>query len=59
MNRIELEGDWLRTKGRIREKWGELMDDDMEKTKGKAEQMVGILKKESLKAKERPGLEPM
>ena len=41
MNREILKGRWLQLKGRIREHWGNLTDDDMDRIAGNWEQLVG------------------
>ena len=38
-NRIE--GDWKNLKGKIKEYWGYLTDDDLDKIAGKREQLEG------------------
>ncbi len=38
-----LEGNWKQFKGKIREKWGDLTDDDLEKVEGHREQFEGML----------------
>lgn len=38
-----LEGNWKQFKGKIREKWGDLTDDDIEKIEGHREQFEGML----------------
>ncbi len=43
MNRDEAKGGWTKAKGKIREKWGELTDDDLDRIQGKYEQLVGAL----------------
>lgn len=43
MNRNEIEGQWKQLKGRAREKWGELTDDDLDKIDGRRERLVGVL----------------
>ena len=43
MNRDEAKGSWTKTKGKIREKWGDLTDDDLDRIQGKYEQLVGTL----------------
>jgi uncharacterized protein YjbJ (UPF0337 family) len=40
-NRIE--GSWKQFKGKIREKWGDLTDDDLDKIEGHREQFEGML----------------
>ena len=41
MNRDTLEGQWKQVKGRAREQWGKLTDDDLDEVQGKAEQLIG------------------
>lgn len=43
MNRNEIEGNWKQLKGRAREKWGELTDDDLDEIQGRRERLVGKL----------------
>jgi uncharacterized protein YjbJ (UPF0337 family) len=38
-NRVE--GSWKQLKGKIKEQWGNLTDDDIEKIAGKREQLEG------------------
>ena len=38
-NRIE--GNWKQLKGKIKEQWGHLTDDDLDKIAGKREQLEG------------------
>ena len=38
-----LKGKWLQLKGNIREKWGQLTDDDVDRVEGNAEQLVGVI----------------
>lgn len=41
MNRDVLEGQWTKIKGKVREKWGKLTDDDLDQIAGKKDQLVG------------------
>ena len=41
MNRDQMEGGFTKFKGKIREKWGKLTDDDFTKAQGRQEQLVG------------------
>ena len=43
MNRNILEGKWKQLRGEIREKWGELTDDDLDQIAGKSDKLAGIL----------------
>ena len=38
-NRVE--GNWKQLKGKIKEQWGNLTDDDLDKIAGKREQLEG------------------
>lgn len=39
----EIKGNWRQQKGRLKEKWGELTDDDIDKIDGKKDQLLGVL----------------
>ena len=41
MNKDIFEGKWTQLKGKIREQWGKLTDDDVDKIGGKYEQLIG------------------
>ncbi|HSM01971.1 MAG TPA: CsbD family protein [Acidimicrobiia bacterium] len=40
-NRMKLEGNWKQAKGRIRETWGDMTDDELDQVEGNWEQLVG------------------
>ncbi|SPH18271.1 hypothetical protein DEA8626_01803 [Defluviimonas aquaemixtae] len=42
---MALKGDWTAIKGKVREAWGDLTDDEIEKTAGRRSQLVGLLEK--------------
>lgn len=39
----EIKGSWRQQKGRLKEKWGELTDDDLDRIDGKRDQLLGFL----------------
>lgn len=41
MNWTEIEGNWKQFTGKVKEKWGNLTDDDMNAIAGKRDQLVG------------------
>ena len=41
MNKDEIGGNWKQCKGKAKEKWGKLTDDDMTVIEGKRDQLVG------------------
>jgi len=43
MNRDILAGKWKEMKGRVKEQWGKITDDELDRAEGKAEQMVGLI----------------
>ena len=45
MNWDQITGNWKQFKGKVKEKWGKLTDDDMIALDGKRDQLVGVLQK--------------
>lgn len=43
MHSYVLEGQWRQLRGKIREEWGKLTDDDLDQVNGNYDQLVGIL----------------
>jgi uncharacterized protein YjbJ (UPF0337 family) len=43
MNSDQIEGNWKQLKGKMREKWGKLTDNDWEQVAGKKDQLLGKL----------------
>lgn len=43
MNWDHVEGNWTEFRGKVRERWGKLTDDDLDVVAGKREQLLGIL----------------
>jgi uncharacterized protein YjbJ (UPF0337 family) len=41
MNTDILAGDWKQIKGKVREQWGKLTDDDLDVAEGRRDQLVG------------------
>lgn len=41
MNKDEISGNWKQLKGKAKEQWGKLTDDDMTVIEGKRDQLVG------------------
>jgi len=48
-----LKGKWLQLKGSIREKWGQLTDDDVDRVEGSTERLVGVIQERYGYAKEK------
>ena len=45
MNSNTIAGEWKQLKGKIKEKWGDLTDDDLKVVEGQQDQLAGILEK--------------
>jgi uncharacterized protein YjbJ (UPF0337 family) len=43
MNKNILEGKWLQLRGAVREKWGQLTDDELDQIAGKRDKLAGVL----------------
>ena len=43
MNNDRVEGAWHQLKGKVKEKWGKLTDDDLRQLEGHGEQLAGKL----------------
>ena len=41
MNEDTLKGQWTQLKGQLREQWGKLTDDDLDRIQGRSEQLIG------------------
>ena len=49
-NRVE--GNWKQVKGRVKEKWGQLTDDDLDTINGRREQLEGKIQERYGQAKD-------
>ena len=47
INQQTLKGNWHELAGKIREKWGQLSDDDLEQFKGNVAQLVGVIQRKT------------
>lgn len=45
MNKLKLKGSWNETKGKLKQKYGQLTDDDLIYAKGKEDELLGRLQK--------------
>jgi uncharacterized protein YjbJ (UPF0337 family) len=43
VNWDQIEGKWKQFRGRAREKWGKLTDDDLDVVQGKRDRLAGVL----------------
>lgn len=47
-----LDGDWTEIKGRLRQKWGQLTEDDLPQVRGEWDQIIGIIQRKTGEARE-------
>jgi uncharacterized protein YjbJ (UPF0337 family) len=52
MNKIEIKGDWNIIKGKLKQKWAKLTDDDLQYTEGKQEELMGRIQKRTGETRE-------
>jgi uncharacterized protein YjbJ (UPF0337 family) len=52
MNEDKLKGKWKEVKGKAKERWGKLTDDDLKLAEGRRDQLAGALQKRYGIAKE-------
>lgn len=52
MNQLEFKGEWNEVKGKLKQKYGLLTDDDLVYADGKGDELLGRLQKKLGKAKE-------
>jgi uncharacterized protein YjbJ (UPF0337 family) len=45
MNWDTVKGDWKQFRGKVKEAWGKLTDDDLDIVAGKRDQLVGLIQK--------------
>jgi uncharacterized protein YjbJ (UPF0337 family) len=53
MNKLTFKGDWDQVKGRLKQKYGQLTDDDLVYSEGKVDELVGRLEKKLGVAKDK------
>lgn len=44
MNWDQVAGKWQEVKGKVRQQWGKLTDDDLTKVNGKREELAGVIR---------------
>ena len=52
MNKDQVEGNWLQLKGKIKEQWGKLTDDDLDVMQGHFEELIGNIERNTGEALE-------
>ncbi len=49
----QMEGSWKRFKGRLKEAWGTLSDDEMDRMEGKRDQLEGLIEQKTGESREK------
>lgn len=52
MNEDQVKGNWMQFKGKMKEQWGKLTDDDFDVAEGKRDQLAGRIQERYGVAKE-------
>ena len=52
-NQQTLEGNWNEIAGKLRSKWGQLSNDDLEKFKGDTSQLIGLIQRKTGEARDK------
>jgi uncharacterized protein YjbJ (UPF0337 family) len=52
MNTLEIKGDWNVTKGKLKQKWAKLTDDDLQYVDGRQDELLGRIQKRTGETRE-------
>ena len=52
MNTLEIKGDWNVAKGKLKQKWASLTDDDLRYVDGKEDELLGRIQKRTGQSRE-------
>lgn len=52
MTTLEIKGDWNITKGKLKQKWAKLTDDDLQFAAGKQDELLGRIQKRTGETRE-------
>jgi uncharacterized protein YjbJ (UPF0337 family) len=52
MNTLEIKGDWNITKGKLKQKWAKLTNDDLQYFEGQQEELLGRIQKRTGETRE-------
>ncbi len=47
MDKLEIKGNWNELKGKVKQRWGNLTDDDLQYTEGKEDELVGRIQQKT------------
>ena len=52
MNKLQIKGNWNQAKGKLKQRWARLTDDDLSYQEGKEDELVGRIQKRTGETKE-------
>ena len=52
MNKLEFKGNWNVAKGKLKQKWAELTDDDLRYVEGQDDELIGRIQKRTGQTRE-------
>ena len=52
INQQTLQGNWNEIKGKLRSKWGQLTDDDVQRFSGNVDQLIGVIQRKTGEGRE-------
>ena len=52
MTTFEIKGDWNITKGKLKQKWAHLTDDDLQYSEGRQDELIGRIQKRTGETRE-------
>ncbi len=52
MNKLQLKGNWNIVKGKLKQRWGDLTDEDLTFVEGKEDELIGRIQKRTGEARE-------
>ena len=52
MNKLEIKGDWNIIKGKLKQKWAALTDDDLQHIEGRQDELLGRIQKRTGETRE-------
>ena len=52
MKKLEIKGDWNLIKGKLKQKWAQLTDDDLQYLEGKQDELLGRIQKRTGESRE-------
>ena len=52
MTTLEIKGDWNITKGKLKQKWAKLTDDDLQYAEGQQDELIGRIQKRTGETRE-------